>query len=213
VQPDRILDLSPYAPIAEGSRQWVYEVPTYPGMILKVQKIDKDAPPQRPIKKLIRWVLPGSEWRTVTVEPLSLALANIMKPDVAAEVFPRFHGFVLTSLGVGSLQEKLTGQDGGLAPTLAQLRDENQLAEHHKLRLSELARRMDASHIVVNDIHAKNLVFSQDRFFIVDGVGDRNVVRLRSLSPGFNRRSQNRKWAAMSSEMGWSWDPQAQRFI
>jgi hypothetical protein len=57
---------------------------------------------------------------------------------------------------------------------------------------------MLASPVVLGDVHIGNLVYGHDPgvgnfFVIVDGIGDKNVIPLNSLSPVLNRMSKRRR--------------------
>lgn len=209
----RAIDLTPFTPIASGLYRWVYEVPAFPNLLLKIRKTGKDAPLHSALKRPIRGAFPKTETRWLEIETSAFVEVSIRAPDLADTLLPRFHGIISTTQGPAFAYEKLCDGEGGLAPTLAGLLQSNRFTSRHIDALNDFFELLRAGHIVANDIHEHNIVYSKGQFYLIDGLGDRNLIRIRSLFPYFNARSQERKCIKIARSSDFlTWDSNRKRF-
>lgn len=189
-------------------------MPAFPNFLLKIRKTGKDAPLPSALKKPIRRILPRTETRWLEIETSAFVGVSIRSPDLADTLFPRFHGIVNTTQGPAFVYEKLCDDEGGLAPTLAGLLQSNRFTYRHIDALNEFFELLRAGRVVANDIHEYNIVYSNGRFFLIDGLGDRNLIKIRSHFPYFNTKSQERKCIKIASTSDLlAWDSNRKRFV
>jgi hypothetical protein len=91
-----------------------------------------------------------------------------------------------------------------------------QFGDAHLAMLNDFVRRVFAWRLRANDINAGNIVFGvrggQPQFVLVDGLGDSNVVPLRSWSDRLNERSLARRFRSTARKVGLAWDDRSRRF-
>jgi hypothetical protein len=107
-------------------------------------------------------------------------------------------GFTETDLGLGLVVEKLCDPDGELAPTVASLVMAHGFTEELIALWKVYFEMMLRLNVVSQDWHLSNLVCATDenqrrRIVLIDGLGDRSLLRLRSRWPLLNRVSLHRK--------------------
>lgn len=124
------------------------------------------------------------------------------RPDLLP-LFAWIHGPVPTNLGLGLISEKISGDDGKLAPTLRELAEAGQLNERHRALARDLCDKLDCDHVVFEDMEAKNIVAEgpldrPQRLVIIDGFGDPR----RLLWPWWNHLAQRKQLNAFRDELG-----------
>jgi hypothetical protein len=208
-QPSRPIDLASVLPVSSGYSRWVFDVPELPNMLLKVNKTVNSTTQSSPLKKFLRALFPASKNRGYTIEIQAYLNVAIKSPEASDMLFPRFFGFVNTNIGIALIYEKMCDPEGRVAPTFFQLIQEGRFVENHRMALNLFFEQLRCEHIVVNDLHERNIVYSNDRFYLVDGLGDKNLIKIRSAFRYFNNRSQMRKCARMvqaSDDLKWDGD-------
>lgn len=178
------LDLEGERPIATGVKQSVYQHPEEPGHLVKVLT---NGPEERRLLPRYAEFRYGSfrPWHREMSEYLSILSRGAREIDRLVG----FHGLVSTSKGPGLIVEKLTGPDGGLAPTLRQLvkaskpgsRERRALRRELEALLDDLFR----ARIIVGDLHAGNIVQAAERanrLVVIDGLGERTLLPVTQFS-------------------------------
>lgn len=193
------IDLSNARLVAEGFINLVYEHEDFPGSLIKVFKpelISESGEMLHPRKrnkglKLRRrlgafHILHREVWEI---------LALHVKPANRGVQWPvaKIRGFVETPIGLGVVVEKLTAPDGELAPTVARLVREGRFLPEHREKLKQFFNEVERLHIVLYDVHVKNIVFAGElgkggRFAAVDGLGVRAWIPLRDWFQSLNTR-------------------------
>lgn len=102
----------------------------------------------------------------------------------------KFTGFIDTNLGIGFIVEAQKTQEGKLAPTLKNLLKSKQFTHEHHQSLEDFFRIYCESNIIIGDLNQNNIVFIEknDKItpIIVDGLGDKTLVPIRSWSSTAN---------------------------
>ncbi|MCJ7994733.1 hypothetical protein J5N58_11330 [Rhizobium cremeum] len=106
-------------------------------------------------------------------------------------------GLVSTTAGLALVTEKIGGAGDTLAPTLEKLFENGALAFKHLKALNRLFDDCMEMHVVLSDMHMRQFLYSETRsgrpeFVVIDGIGEKNIIPLRSLSPLLNRRRLKR---------------------
>jgi hypothetical protein len=115
-------------------------------------------------------------------------------------------GFVETDLGMGVMSRAVRGREGGLAPSLWLLAAQGRITGAVKRDLDVFFNWLLNSPVVIGDLNAGNLVYGYDpehgdHFVIIDGLGDKNLIPLNSISDRLNRWSKTRRIRRIKAEV------------
>ena len=111
-------------------------------------------------------------------------------------------GIVDTDMGTALLVEAVLDEDGELAPTLRDLIREDRLEAPHREALETFLDWVLESNVLINDLSTDNLAWHPDGHFVmIDGLGDRAGIPVRSVSQWLNHRYKRRKIRGLREEM------------
>ena len=192
-----VLALKHLQPIAAGKQRYVFRHPDDPDLIVKVPREDYA---RRKAGIGGRWYKPVRRYRHFLVflrelrEHLALRAVEPRIPKHIQTVV----GFVETDLGMGLVSRAVYGRDGGLAPNLKDILARGELTGAMRADLEAFFDWMLASPVILGDFHVGNLVYGftpadGDHFVVVDGIGEKTVIPVRSLSAAVNRIAKRRK--------------------
>ena len=106
-------------------------------------------------------------------------------PDFVAEI----RGFVQTNLGPGLVTEKIVGPDGNNAISLAEAAARGLYPKALlQTELDKLFRKILETQMMVGDLSLGNVMVGRSlsgggiRLVIVDGLGERTLIKIRRLS-------------------------------
>jgi hypothetical protein len=185
------IDLAGRAPMGAGQLQRVYAFPGRDDLLIKVVRpnfVQESWTGWRGwLKRRRRMGMFTNALRTIGEQ---LALRNIGP-------LPRRHlqelvGFVETSEGPGVIVRAVRGRDGGYAPTLQHLIESGRFTDQTRASLDQFAEWLKASPVIVGDLHVGNLVLAwdeefQERFVLIDGMGEKILIPLNAWFPALNR--------------------------
>jgi hypothetical protein len=203
--------------IAKGGRNLVYRHPTNPSYLVKllgVVKVLGLAQQAEVIKGLEHrlnnsmWI--GSSWLMRTINRFRLSKAHVR--EFIEVVRMRFHdefllqpppfmqqviGFVDTNLGFAKVVVAEKDREGNYAPTLKTLINNNQMNAQMRAQLDLFFEQILTYDLIVSDLRAKNIVYAYhekhgDRFVLIDGAGDKNIIPVLRLSHYLRKRAKNR---------------------
>lgn len=102
--------------------------------------------------------------------------------------------------GLGQIVEAVYGRDGHYAPTIRTLIRQGRFDKQAELELERFFDWLLDSPIVISDLTLDNLVYRYtasmgEHFCIIDGIGEPNLIPLKSCLRWWNRRSKLR-WIA-----------------
>jgi hypothetical protein len=197
--------LDPGEALGEGTTRLVFEHPDHSDRLIKVAR-----PRYRERCDRVRHYLSQSGRygsNKVFVKELGYYLGLAAKRPDLMSLFPWFYGFVDTSLGLGVVQQKITDDRGGIAPTLKALIDEDGLTDRHRTLAAELLDRFEQEHIVFSDFKPQNIAAegprdAPTRLVLIDGFGDPSMPPLRFSLPWYNRRFQRPRIAMLRRQLG-----------
>jgi hypothetical protein len=199
------LQLDPGCAISRGSCRLVFQHPRHTDRVIKVM-LPRFAARMR--RRRGRFGMSGqfAANKLVVKEVVYLLHLEARRPDLLP-LFPWIHGLVRTNLGLGLVCEKIAGADGAVAPSLRDLARTGLLTQRHRALARSLCDAFARDHIVVNDLHAGNIVAEGPldrprRLVIIDGFGDPNVPPVRRLSSWWNRFAQRKRLARLRKELG-----------
>lgn len=101
-------------------------------------------------------------------------------------------GFLPTSEGLALVSEKIKDSSGGMGPSLKSLIKTGKVRAKHVAALNAFFNECIELHIIIGDPNPGNMVYTEERsgrpeFVLVDGVGEKNLIPIRSLSWHYNR--------------------------
>ncbi|MBO9412705.1 MULTISPECIES: YrbL family protein [unclassified Ruegeria] len=190
-----MIDLSGRKPLRESRNYLIFEHPDHDDALLKVRA---DIPvrnhavqryAERRYGILRQWNREANEY---------LAALHRGCPEI--ERLALFMGYAPTSLGPAMAVEKLTGPDGGLAPTVYSewllVKDDPVALKRLHDDFAELMDDLERGRIIVGDMSHENVVRAQERggkLTVIDGVGERVLLPLALVSDLAFRKSIQRR--------------------
>nr|CAD6418999.1 hypothetical protein REQ54_01912 [Rhizobium sp. Q54] len=102
-------------------------------------------------------------------------------------------GFMPTDRGLALISERIMDRDRDLGPSLEDLIRTRSVTKTHIEALGRLFEECIRLHIIVGDCNTGAMVYTESRgvqpeFVLVDGLGDKNLIPLRTMSWHYNRR-------------------------
>lgn len=191
----RTLKLRDRHPIAQGHKRFVFAHPTDPGLLIKVLQPDVVAERWRGKRP---WYKGGRYGQYVSLQrELSEYLALAVRFPNGVPVLQRLFGIVDTDYGIGVVVEKLTGRDGGLAPTLIDLALREGVTPQILKRVEQFRDELLDYGVIVGKLHDKNLVLAQrngeERFVMIDGYGEKAAIPINVWSSRLNAAHTRRR--------------------
>ena len=111
-------------------------------------------------------------------------------------------GIVRTDLGWGTVCEIEKDKDGSPAKSIREIGDK---ISDYIAELKDLNQWADISPVVLTSFHTDNLVLSwradHYEFVMIDGIGERNILHLRSYIRSLNRRENRKRLHKMLNEL------------
>ena len=207
---NQLLHLKHLKPVAIGRQRYVFVHPDDPSLIVKVvtegyveRRSNKGGRPyKRWYKDYIRSRHHQVFLREIK-EHLALRAAESVLPRYVQEIV----GFAETDVGMGVVSRAVRDRNGNLAPTLRTLLEEGRFDDTARHHLDEFFDWLMHSVMVVGDLNAGNLVYGfdpafGDHFVVIDGIGDKNIIPLSSMSARLNRLSKRRRIQRINQEIG-----------
>lgn len=193
---DHKITLTTQEPIARGRMRLVYEYPGDPDRLIKVirpEVIDQRWGSGQPWYKARRRFRQYISYMREISEFVA-AYASGGKPLWFAQ---QVLGLIDTDLGLGLVLKAVRGKDGNLAPTITTMVINRSFDEQAEQALQRFIRDLVASDVIIADLHEGNLVYAHDPaeghyFVMIDGLGQSNILPLKSVFPSLNRRSKVR---------------------
>ncbi|MBH9982990.1 hypothetical protein H3S89_09330 [Bartonella sp. B10834G6] len=122
---------------------------------------------------------------------------NLKTPHVLTTL-----GIVRTDLGWGMVCEIEKDKDGSPARTIKDIGDD---IKHYVAELKVLSDWAESSPVVLTSFHADNLVLSwrddHYEFVMIDGLGERNILRLRTYIRSLNRKENMKRLHKMLNDL------------
>lgn len=198
-----LVTLSDRIPLAEGKESLVYQHPDVPDVLLKV--------PRRQSRHFRNAAKPGLKrfavWRYRGLvnwyREYEEYLAALARNDEVPRFLPLLFGFARTDLGPAFAVERIAGADGAPAPTLVDLARAGRVDGTLLALIDELFEQIATSGLVTQDLHPGNIVLSgpPERLVLIEGLGDRVLIRLRIFSRRARLRHLARDKAALLARL------------
>ena len=202
--------VSSLQPIGNGSQRTVFVYPDDPSLIVKV-------PHARYVERRsgrYSWRWYKKYWRRrLRTRHFIVFLREINEQfavrAVCSGIPPHMQtilGFVETDLGMGLVCRCVRGKGGELAPTLRSVVLEGRFDQSARRHLEEFFAWLLDSPLIVSDLNLGNIVYGHDPekgalFVVVDGIGDKNLIPLSSLSRRLNKMAKQRRIRRLRAEV------------
>ncbi len=192
-----ILKLQHLRPVAAGSTRYVYRHPEDPDLVVKVIRPELVA---RRFGENARIRLSRRRYRQflVFLREVREHLAAHAHGEADRGFLQSVVGFAETDMGLGLVARAVRGGDGDFAPTLETLVCEGRFTEAMRRDLERFVEEIRASEVVVSDLNTPNIVYGSDaeggcRFVLIDGLGEKTLIPIRSLSRRLNRLGKEKR--------------------
>ena len=197
-----IITLKDKAPLFDNGRHRViFEHPEKPGLIIKIvrhrwaERYEKYNAFKKHFKPLRENVYNIYEF----LETMRLNFdTNLRTPHVLTTL-----GIVRTDLGWGMVCEIEKDKDGSPAKTIKEL---GKTIKNYVPELKALCQWAEESPVVLTSFHVDNLVLSwrddHYEFVMIDGLGERNILHLRTYFRSLNRKENRKRLHKMLHELG-----------
>lgn len=189
------LTLAPLEPIGRGAQKLVYRHPDDPRLLVKVvnpafiKRHDRNDAFYKRRRRIGHYRAFEREVR----EHLASRARH------AGHYAPCRHlqnilGMVDTDLGAALLVEAVLDANGDPAPSLAELQRRGEFGARERQALDTFIDWAMTSNVLINDLSPDNLVWHRDgHFVLIDGMGDRAAIPVRSHSQWLNRHYKRKK--------------------
>jgi len=185
--------------LAEGSSRVIYRHPDNFNWLIKVLKpeyIERKSGAKAPWYKKLRPLGCFVGFERELREQLKIYLHYGYHPSCLYFIV----GMQPTNLGLGQVVEVVSGGDSQLAPTLRTLIRRGHYDSTAEQALERFFDWLLESPIVISDMTLDNLVYRHsvsmgEHFCIIDGVGEPNLIPLKSSFKWWNRLAKQR-WIA-----------------
>jgi hypothetical protein len=127
---------------------------------------------------------------------------RLLRKKLSLLVVPDFHGTVETNLGTGFIFDYIKGESGE-APTLRNwIKAHPEGVNRLKTRLYDIL--LDSTAVFSNP-HSDNLLVLDDgeelKFAIIDGLGEKPFIKVRSFIPYLARKRFKSQWPGLEKEI------------
>ncbi len=175
--------------LARGGSRDVFQHPDHEHLLVKIVRAASKKGPasDKPWGSAFR----RYEFYTPYVREMKEYVAVHVRSHGIPRCIQRCYGLVDTNLGLGMVVEKLCGADGGLAPNIARLVRTHGITTRLWESVAGFHEEIRKHQFIVNDMNPSNVVRAleggEERFVLVDGLGEKNLIPIRTLIPGLNR--------------------------
>jgi hypothetical protein len=192
------LKLKDVAPINKGNSRLVFVHPDDPSLIVKVVRPDviesRFGRGKAWYKRRRRYGQFISYIREIQ-EYIAFHAAFGRSPHFLQKVF----GLAETDIGLGLVTGAERDQEGNLAPNIAMLIERGCFDSAARCDLETFYEQIQSHDIIVSDMNVGNLVYAFSKrhgnhFVLIDGLGNSNILPLKSLSRWINRRSKQKRY-------------------
>lgn len=190
------LDLSISAPLFYGTTRRIYRHPQDSSLLIKVPSAAEEA---RRLANRPQWkrrFKPTGIANITNLREMSEMLrlnpeAESQKPHIFS-----FVGMVPTNYGWGQLVQAEYDEYGNYAPTLENIAH---ITESYQKPLEDFIRWVETTDTVFIDLEPWNCVLAdrmgKKQIVVIDGIGEKNVIPLRTYFPALNKKKNARQIA------------------
>jgi hypothetical protein len=199
---DSILAIDEEKFLAKGAQRIVYVHPDDAGKVLKL--IREDQTPEK--RRARRWIKTFRSLKTYDQNMQDyLQHQRLKKKKHTAKCVYEIFGYIETTLGPALETEHIRDADGNSSETLKEYVRHNGVERLSPL-IEELFVSLRANHVVIRELHLKNILVRKDKdgtldLVVIDGLGDANLIPCATYSRFFNQRKLVRKKAKLHRKL------------
>lgn len=199
-------------PLLNSKTRWVYEHPETPDVLIKVHMRRLDSSPQTGLKgwferRKDHFLYTTGMLRELKqfVESRYLGPNGPCYPEIQPYIEP-VYGVVETDIGLGLLVSAARDAEGNLAPSVLRLRRQGAMTPERHTRLERLLQALLDTRLMIGDLNQENIVLKNagepdERFVLIDGLGERTWIPTQSLVSWVNRRRKRAFVATMRQRL------------
>lgn len=186
--------LTSHTPLLNSKTRWVYEHPDTRDVLIKVHMSRMD---QKPAQGLKGWFARQEDhfmYTTGMLRELKQFVESRYRDygDIVHHIAP-VYGVVDTDLGLGLLVAAARDAQGNLAPTVRKLMQQRAMTVTRQQKLEQVLQAIEKTDLVIGDLNAENIVLQgagreDERFVIIDGLGERTWIPTQSLIKAVGKR-------------------------
>ena len=217
------IELRPGDMVAEGVERQIFVHPDDPTRLIKITKSKQSKAYKRwTFGDLTKRYFPSTRIRSIAKqheEFLRLSLKSIYDAGTLPPI-AHYYGFAQTNLGLGEVTERITNAAGENAPTL---KDIHQTDAFDLDALNAFVNALYEASVCVSDLNPGNIVYGfrhtgptgedpEQKWVLVDGIGDRFAVPIRTLSTATRRFSIDDAFKRSKKLPGLTWNAKKRQF-
>jgi len=201
------LSLESAAPLLRSKTRWVYTHPHDSSLLVKVHIPRLPAAEESGLKAWFSATKDYFLYRSgLTRDLRHFVESRYRDQGLACSRICPIYGVVQTDLGLGLLVSAARAADGALAPTLKTLMDNRQLNKHRVSDLRTLLQSIVDSTLTFADMNYENFVLENagaddERFVIIDGLGDRTWIPTQRWIRSVRRRKKRHFQQRLESDL------------
>lgn len=179
--------------VATGGRRCIFVHPLDPRLLLKVRHRNLRLCDVSGVLQFCRWLKDTYDRRILSPRELE-EYRRLQRSKTLPSFLPVLAGTVRTNLGLALSVSAVRDPSGNLAPTLCESVLAGRLDGRLEGAIDEFLAQVMASPVVAADLHSRNIVYDEmhHRFMLVDGIGDKTFLPLRSWFAFVNRYSKKK---------------------
>jgi hypothetical protein len=136
--------------------------------------------------------------------------SHLLKRNISWDMIPKFHGTIQTSIGVGYIFDLILDHTGNVSKTFEyylSCTKSNQIDQSALNRaLIQLKKYLLENRIITMTLHPKNICCQinqkgEIRLYIVDNIGNSDLIPICNFIPYFAKRKIIRKWKRFEALM------------
>lgn len=169
-------------------------------------------------KRLENRLVPMARFRFENIEILHELNVRMRASLLGVESpFAPLRGVAETDLGLGLMAEPIWGADGILAPTLATIYQNDGLSDTLLDELNLRTQHLFMLGAAMFDYNPRNIVLGapsggQKRLYVVDGYGERTLLKLRTHVGLFRRRHLHKQCGKLAKQISLQWNEKTLSF-
>lgn len=187
----KFVTLSDSLLIGSGTERDCYQHPDDPNLCIKVNNGGKSPLKKKPAKQ-----------NEIEYRYYKRFLNRLHSPAI----IPRCYGWIDTDKGQGLVFDLIRSKNGEVAPSLLQALEANQIqVEEAYDLLRKLKQQMLLEIIIPSDLHPRNILLQttdeQTHLVLIDGIGNRNLVKFADVIPWLGRLKIERHWHRLEERL------------
>lgn len=186
--------LADQKPLLNSKTRWVYEHPESKDLLIKVHMSRMD---QKPDEGLKGWFARQEDhflYTTGMLRELKQFVESRYRDygDIVHCIAP-VYGVIDTDKGLGLLVAAARDVEGNLAPTVRKLMRLGAMSAARQRKLERVLQAILDTDLVLGDLNLENIVLQgaggeDERFVIIDGLGERTWIPTQSLIKAVSKR-------------------------